>query len=183
MHRAVETALLCGNFAARGLWAGRSFSGHLLLREIPSTCDILALCFVLPMTRVAISMTDFEEFARPLIGLPISHIWQGYGSAIFAEFGPLSPSRRRRRDGSLGNPSGEFTLILEWSWRIEGKRRIGCRSWSGAERWPRAFGRLQDATVRALAVVGRIPEIDIALSNGLHSVSCMTAAGDPEWGF
>jgi hypothetical protein len=134
------------------------------------------------MNRVVISTADFEEFAKPLIGLPVSHIWKGYGSAIFVEFGSLLPSRRRRRDGSLGNPSGEFTLIIEWSWRIEGKRRIWCGSWSDVERWPRAFQRLQDATVTALSVVGRIPEIDIALSNGLHVISCMTAEGDPEWG-
>jgi hypothetical protein len=134
------------------------------------------------MTKVVISMADFEAFASPLVGLPVSHIWQGYGSAIFLEFGSLTPSRRRRRDGSLGNPSGEFTLMVEWSWRIEGKRRIWCGSWSDAERWPRAFLRLQDATVIAVSLVGRLPEIDIALSNGLHVVSCMTAEGDPEWG-
>jgi hypothetical protein len=127
-------------------------------------------------------MVDFEEFTRPLLGLPASHIWQGYGSAIFVEFGSLAPSNRLRRDGSLGNPSGEFTLIIEWSWRIEGKRRIWCGSWSDAERWPRALKCLQDATVVAVSATGRIPEIDITLSNGLHIVSCMTAEGDPEWG-
>ena len=24
-----------------------------------------------------------------------------------------------RRDGSAGNPKGEMTLFIEWSWRIE----------------------------------------------------------------
>jgi hypothetical protein len=133
------------------------------------------------MSRVAISMADFEGFASPLVGLPVSHIWQGYGSTIFLEFGILMPGRRRRRDGSLGNPCGEFTLIIE-SWRIEGKRRIWCGSSSDAERWPRAFLRLQDATVTAVSVVGRLPEIDIALGSGLHVVSCITTEGDPEWG-
>jgi hypothetical protein len=42
--------------------------------------------------------------------------------------------------------------------------------------------RLQDATVITVSVAGRIPEIDVTLSNGLHIVSCMTAEGDPEWG-
>jgi hypothetical protein len=30
--------------------------------------------------------------------------------------------------------------------------------------------------------MGRLPEIDVMLSNGLHVVSCMTAEGDPQWG-
>jgi hypothetical protein len=134
------------------------------------------------MTGVVISTADFESFSSPIIGLPVSHIWRGFGSAIFLEFGVLTPSVRRRRDGSLGNPSGEFTLMIEWSWRIEGKRRIWCGSWSDTQRWQRAFLRLQDARVASVSLMGRLPEIDLTLSNGLHVVSCMTAEGDPEWG-
>jgi hypothetical protein len=137
---------------------------------------------VLYMNRVVISLAEFETFTRPLLGLPISHIWNGYGSAIFFEFGLLNPSFRRRRDGSHGNPTGEFTLMIEWSWRIEGKRRIWCGSWSDEERWGRMFLKLQNARVAAVSLTGRLPEIDIALDNGLHVVSFMTAEGDPEWG-
>lgn len=54
--------------------------------------------------------------------------------------------------------------------RIEGKRRIWCGSWSDGERWPRAFSRLQNATVAAVTLVGTLPEIDLTLSNGLHLV-------------
>lgn len=134
------------------------------------------------MTRRPISADDFAVFASPLVGLSLSHVWRGYGSAIFLEFGLLTPSLRRRRDGSVGNPSGEWTLAIEWSWRIEGKRRIWCGSWSDAERWPRAFLRLRDARVASVSLVGRLPEINLALDNGLYIVSCMTAEGDPEWG-
>jgi hypothetical protein len=125
--------------------------------------------------------SDFAEFAAPLIGLPVSHIWRGYGSAIFLEFGSLHEGRIRR-NGSPGNPKGEWTLMIEWSWRIEGKRRIWCGSWSDEERWPRAFACLNEKTVTSLQLFGRIPEIDIGLSNGLHLLSMMTAEGDPEWG-
>ncbi|MEO6803973.1 MAG: hypothetical protein ABI197_12100 [Granulicella sp.] len=110
----------------------------------------------------------------------MSHIWQGYGSAIFLEFGQLQP--RQRRDGSPGNPIGEWTLMMDWSWRIEGKRRIWCGSWSDGERWPRAFSRLQGATVKTVMLFGRLPEIDLELSNGLHLLSMSTVEGDPEWG-
>lgn len=32
---------------------------------------------------------DFFEFVSPMIGLPLSHVWRGYGSALFIELGEL----------------------------------------------------------------------------------------------
>lgn len=122
---------------------------------------------------------DFAFFTLPLIGLPVSRIWQGYGSAIFLEFGRVQP--RRRRDGSPGYPRGEWTLMIQWSWRIEGKRRIWCGSWSDGVRWPRAFARMEGAKVESVSLYGRLPEIDLNLSNGLHLLSMMTSEGDPDW--
>jgi len=124
---------------------------------------------------------DFISFSSSLIGLPVSHIWRGYGSAIFLEFGALAP-RRIRSDGSPGNPRGEWTLGIEWSWRIEGKRRIWCGSWSDEKRWPGAFARLIGANVKSVSLYGRLREISVNLSNGLYVLSMMTAEGDPEWG-
>ncbi len=69
------------------------------------------------MHRDVAATPDFSRFCSSLIGLPLSRIWQGYGSAIFLEFGDVQP--RRRRDGSPGNPRGQWTLRIEWSWRIE----------------------------------------------------------------
>jgi hypothetical protein len=71
--------------------------------------------------------------------------------------------------------------MIEWSWRIEGKRRIWCGTFSDGERWPRAFARLEGETVKSAALFGRLPEIDLGLSNGLHLISMMTAEGDPAW--
>jgi len=122
---------------------------------------------------------SFEEFCLPLIGLPVSNIWQGYGSAIFLEFGRLEI--RRRRDGSPGNPRGDWGLMIEWSWRIEGRRRIWCGSWSDGARWPRAFSCLLHTTVSSISLFGRLPEIDVGFSNGLHVLSMMTRESDPEW--
>ncbi len=122
---------------------------------------------------------QFREFCAPLIGLPVSHIWRGHGSAIFLEFGTLHP--HSRSDGSPGEPWGEWGLMIQWSWRIEGKRRIWCGSWSDEVRWSRAFARILGARVNSVTLFGRLPEIDIGLSNGLHVVSMMTAEGDPEW--
>jgi hypothetical protein len=122
---------------------------------------------------------DFTLFIEPLIGLPVSRVWQGYGSAIFLEFGRLHSTHKR--DGQPGSPRGDWSLMITWSWRIEGKRRIWCGSWSDGERWPRAFARLQNGRVSSIQLLGRLPEIHVALSNGLHVLSMMTAEGDPAW--
>jgi hypothetical protein len=123
----------------------------------------------------------FSDFTAVLPGLPVSLVWQGYGSAIFLEFGTLTANPRRRRDGSWRHPIGEWTLGIEWSWRIEGKRRIWCGSWSDKEKWPRFLAKLQGATVDSVSIFGRLPEISLDLSNGLHLLSMMTSEGDPSW--
>lgn len=125
-------------------------------------------------------LPDFKTFSLPLIGLPVSHVWQGHGSAIFLEFGNLHQGRQRR-DGSPGNPIGDWSLAIEWSWRIEGKRRIWCGSFSDREQWPKALQCLKGSTVVSVSLYGRLPEISLDLSNGLHLLSMMTAEGDPEW--
>jgi hypothetical protein len=122
----------------------------------------------------------FKTFSSPLIDLPITHVWRGYGSAIFLEFGDLR-TRMLPNGRALRNPSGEMGLMIEWSWRIEGKRLIWCGSWSDEDRWPKAFARLLNARVSEISLLGRLPEVDLQLSNGLHVVSMMTAEGDPQW--
>jgi hypothetical protein len=124
-------------------------------------------------------VVPFDAVCAPLVGLAVNNVWQGYGSAIFLEFGRLE--KRQRRDGSPGNPPGEWGLMIEWSWRIEGKRRIWCGSWSDGARWPRALSRLLHSTITSVSLFGRLPELDIGFSNGLHILSMMTCESDPEW--
>jgi hypothetical protein len=129
----------------------------------------------------ACTSVEFHKSLAYISGLRVNHIWRGYGSAIFLEIGDLLPGRVRR-DGTPGNPKGQFTICIEWSWRIEGKRRIWCGSWTDEKKWPRAFVRLTGSLVQSVSLFGRIPEIDVGFSNGLHLLSFMTAEGDPEWG-
>jgi hypothetical protein len=129
--------------------------------------------------REFVSLEEFRDASKALIGLPLNHVWRGYGSAIFLEFGELLPWRIR--DRTLREPVGEWTLGIEWSWRVEGKRRIWCGSWSKESLWPGVFSCLVHAQVASVSLAGRLPEIDLGLSNGLHVVSTMTADGDPQW--
>ena len=127
------------------------------------------------------NLADFAAFRAPLIGLPVSHLWRGYGSALFLEFGQLRPSTTVRRDGSLCNPTGEMSLMIEWSWRIEGRRSILCGSWSDEHKWPRSFNLVRNARVAEAVLFGRLPEIEICLTNDVRVLSFMTAEGDPVW--
>jgi hypothetical protein len=120
-----------------------------------------------------------KDFRDGLIGLPVSHLWRGYGSAIFLEFGRLTP--RIRPSGEAGNPHGEFGLMIQWSWRIENMTSILCGSWSEETLWEPTFDLLRNKTAVDASVVGRLPEISVALTEGFYVSSFMTAEGDPSW--
>lgn len=122
---------------------------------------------------------EFDDFAAPLIGLPVSHVWQGHGSALFLEFGALRSTTKR--DGSPGEPSGEMSLMIPWSWRIEGRRLVLCGSWSEERKWARALALVRGAKVAKTTLFGHLPEIKLSLSNDIRVLSFMTAEGDPQW--
>lgn len=124
-------------------------------------------------------MVNPEPFITALIGKTASHVWNGHGSAIFVEFGMLTD--KTKSDDTKGNPEGEITLMVEWSWRIEKKHSILGGSWSSNKKWPGFFKKTQGASIIAVDIFGNIPEISISLSNGLRVVSFMTAEGQPEW--
>lgn len=127
----------------------------------------------------SIGAISFERFAAPLLALPVSHVWQGHGSAVFLEFGKLTP--RTKHDGSPGNPDGEMSLMCEGSWRIEGRRTILCGSWNNEKEWPPAFAFLKAGRVIQARVFGHLPELEIVLSNGVRFLSFQTYDGDPAW--
>jgi hypothetical protein len=120
-----------------------------------------------------------RAFREALIGLPLSYLWRGHGSAIFLEFGALTP--RTRRNGEAGHPEGEFGLMIEWSWRIENRTSILCGSCSDEHLWQPTFDLLRNQTVVDLSVAGRLPEIAVALKDDHYVSSFMTADGDPSW--
>ena len=123
---------------------------------------------------------DFRAFTRPLVGMGLTHWWRGYGSAIFLNFGELHHSVWK--NGRLSrNPIGKMSLGIEWSWRVEGPKRIWCGSWSEDSSWAKVFDKMIGATVKEVTTFGRLPEIDLELSCGVHVLSFMTERSDPEW--
>jgi hypothetical protein len=120
-----------------------------------------------------------SPFFEALIGKAVTHVWRGHGSAMFLEFGKLTP--RTRIDCTPGQPDGEISLMIEWSWRIERPKSILGGSWSAEGRWPGMYEKLKGATVSEVQLYGQLPEICVSLSNGLRVASFMTAEGQPEW--
>jgi hypothetical protein len=113
-----------------------------------------------------------------LSGQVVSRVWRGHGSALFLEFGRLSPVEVRGRPDAL---EGEMTLMIEWSWRIEAPDRILGGSWSEEADWPGLFEGLAGARVAEASLFGRLPEIAVRFDDGRSVCSFMTADGQPAW--
>lgn len=122
----------------------------------------------------------FELFRVGLKSMPLSLLWRGYGSAIFLEFGELSPNGRRR-NGSERHPFGQFSIGIEGSWRIEGETSIVCGSWSNEELWEPSFDLIRDRILQSIHIYSRILEIDLTFDNGHHMLSFNTADDQPAW--
>lgn len=123
--------------------------------------------------------TAFEALAAALSGQPISHLWRGYGSAVFIEFGDLASTTKR--DGSPGHPQGQVSLGVEWSWRIEVDAAIVSGSWSEEDLWEPSFARLRGTRVASLKLFGRLPEVELSTDEGVRFVSFSTTEGQPQW--
>ncbi|MEH0294208.1 hypothetical protein V6R98_18620 [Agrobacterium sp. CCNWLW71] len=121
----------------------------------------------------------FDKYRSALLTKPLSAVWRGHGSTIFLEFGRLSP--QMRRDGTAGNSQGDFTVMIEWSWRVENENSIVCGSWSDENGWEEIFRSLIGRDVQNVSLFGRLPELSIELAGGLCIASFMTADGQPGW--
>src|SRR4051812_49170092 len=69
----------------------------------------------------------FRHWHGRVVGETVTHIWQGFASVLFIEFGDLSPAQYVRRDGTTGNPRGEIELTTmdsyaAWELLLNGRR-------------------------------------------------------------
>jgi hypothetical protein len=122
-----------------------------------------------------ISIEQFRLLARPLIGMPLSHTWQGHGSAIFFEFGKLSDGYYTK------GQRGEATLMIEWSWRIERPKSILFGSFSSQRKIDNGLPKLEGLDVVDFAICGRLPELVVQLTQGIWIHSFSTVEGQPQW--
>jgi hypothetical protein len=126
-------------------------------------------------------LATFRTFVSPMYEMTISHIWQGFGSAIFLEAGTLIASTDIRRDGTQCSPKGEMSIMIQWDWRIENETNILTGSSSDETERLRFFDQILGSQVTSLTLFARLPEIQIGFSNGLYLCSLMTYPSDPDW--
>jgi hypothetical protein len=108
--------------------------------------------------------TAFCRRRDALLGLPLSHFWRGYGTALFLEFGDLESAVLNGR--LLREPVGEMSIGLGWTWRIEDRSAILLGSASEDKKWTAVLGSLLGRKIATISLVGRIAELIIELDNG-----------------
>ena len=135
------------------------------------------------VTQIMITNKEFDELIKPIVGLPISWVWRGYGSAIFLEIGELTSEKKKsRKDGKEWiSYTGQYGVMIEWSWRIERPKSIYFGSWSTVKVIDNRLMNLKDKTIEKIEVSGRLPELIIKLSGGLWIHSFMMAEGQTQW--
>ena len=122
---------------------------------------------------------NFRETTRALKALSLSHFWVGYGSTIFFEFGKLT--ERIRKDGTVGNPTGEITVGIEFYWRVENQSEILFGSDDDLEIWEPKLTALIGETLIGVDLFGRLPELSLSFKSGIRVVSFTLFDGQPDW--
>jgi hypothetical protein len=130
------------------------------------------------MSDVDFSIEEFHLLVQPLVGLPVSLPWKGYGSSIFLALGTLLPldiSRRRLHQ------KGEACIAVEWDWRMESGAKVLFGSSNSRPQMDSGIAALQGATVQSLSVFGAVPELVVQFSNSDSLRTMVMTSGDPEW--
>ena len=71
--------------------------------------------------------------------------------------------------------------MLEFGWRIEGRKLIICGDGSEEEKFVRGFSVLRDQELLRIALFGRLPEIELDFANGARCLSFIAYQGHPTW--
>jgi len=129
------------------------------------------------MSDIALPIEEFQALVQPLVGLPVSLPWKGYGSAIFLELGELAPLKSSRRHHN----EGQACISVEWDWRVEAETRVLYGSSNSGPKIASGIMGLQGTTLHGLFLVGQVPELVVQFSNGHRLCSMSMQTGDPEW--
>ena len=134
--------------------------------------------------QLVITREQFAALAKPLVGLQVTRPWRDYASAVFLELGPLMkiPSYR----GSTGKtisprPCGKACVMLQWDWRVERPRAVDFGPGSSYRRIDNRIPGLKGTCVVEVKVVGRLPELLIALSDNRLIHTFQITESPPGW--
>lgn len=119
-----------------------------------------------------------RPFVQALVGTPLAHAWQGYGSTVFLEFGDLAPGNWRK--GKRGNPIGDLTLMMD-DWWVEGPRPSSADPSGFYVNWQVICEEFMGTRVVAMELLGCIPEVCVTLDNGCRLGSVSQLNEEPDW--
>lgn len=129
-----------------------------------------------------ISPQEFATLTKRLVGCPVSKVWRGHGSAIFLELGELHEESWQAKFGETRTDmKGQFTVMIEWSWRVERKRSVLFGSWSTDKVINFRLQKLNRLIVTDLSLFARLPELQIQFTNDFWLTSYHTSNGQPHW--
>lgn len=122
-------------------------------------------------------LDSFVALVQPLIGLPVSLPWKGYGSTIFLEVGQLQPLESKRQR----HQNGQACISIDGDWRVENGSAILYGSSCSRPDINNGIAALREARIETLSLFGEVPELVIRFSNGHCLRSMSMATGGPEW--
>lgn len=117
-----------------------------------------------------------ERLVSKLVGLPIAHVWRGYGSALILELGALSTAASRDK-----HPTGDMSITFGWAWRVERYRSILGGSDSTERRASSVAQKIATKRLCNVTIVGRVPELLLHLEEGFRVQSFTPEQGQPAW--
>ena len=116
---------------------------------------------------------------RPLVGMPVSRVWNGGASALFLELGDLQPwdTGRRRR-----SKRGEVTLQIEWNWRVQTRTKILVGSDQSNWAINKYIRRLKGLEIVAIALDDEVKnDLIVQFSEEIQLQTSRLTSGDGEW--
>lgn len=129
------------------------------------------------MRDIHLPIEDFPNLVRPLIGLTVSRVWQGFGSTICLELGMLSTDETKHGR----HVYGEANIFIEWDWRVERGTRALFGSSDSGPTIKKRIAELEGAVVTDVAVYGTVPELSVTLSTGHVLRTMVMTYGEPRW--
>jgi hypothetical protein len=130
----------------------------------------------------SVKISSVSDAVAAMLGMKISHVWRGNGSAIFLELGKTVTRTRILKNGKkLKSRYGRFSVMIEWGWRIEKMRSIYAGSSCSDIILNNRIKKLEGETIDCLSFDGRIPELYLKISGGYWLRTCSMCAGSVKW--
>lgn len=139
------------------------------------------------LERTEISSRHFLHTVRPLLGLPVSRIWLGYGQALFLELGRLHIEYLPRIKLPSGmtikrrtTTHGQATVMLDTRWTLRGPRSQRLSRKSPSSEIKKGIALFRGHRVRGIDIQGRPSKLIVDLG-GPFEVSARQRNGAGVW--